>query len=181
MSVLRSYGSSAVLIVSIVLGAGLGKFAPALAIAMRPVGELFLNLIFMVLVPLVFFTVSSSVAVVRTRARLSRLALSMVVVFLLTSFVAATAALLFMLVFESSTRSAYGSSLREDSGRSIVWWPACACGYCRGLLAAPIQEQHIAANRIFGRIWSCDYAAGKKGDGNVQIPLEWRERLSPTR
>ena len=98
MKLLKTYGFSLLLIFSIVVGLLLGKYFPEAARAMRPIGDLFLNLIFMVIVPLVFFTLSSAVASSVTAGKLSRISWAMALVFIMTSLVAAVTSLAFMLV-----------------------------------------------------------------------------------
>lgn len=98
MKLLRTYGFSLLLILSIVAGLLLGQFSPVTARSIRPIGDLFLNLIFMVIVPLVFFTISSSIASSGSAKKLSRISWSMLLVFVFTSVMAAVGALLFMLV-----------------------------------------------------------------------------------
>lgn len=100
MKFLKSYGFSLLLVLSIVAGLLLGRISPDSARAIRPLGDLFLNLIFMIIVPLVFFTVSSAIAASAGSKRLSRVSWSMFLVFLLTSVVAAVTALLFMLLVQ---------------------------------------------------------------------------------
>lgn len=97
MKVLRAYGFSLLLIVSIVAGSLLGLSSPQAAAAVKPLGTLFLNLIFMVIVPLVFLTIAASIATARGAA-VSRITLAMLGVFLFTSLVAALGALLFFQV-----------------------------------------------------------------------------------
>ena len=100
MKLLKSYGFSLLLITSIVAGLLLGRYSPETAHAIRPLGDLFLNLIFMIIVPLVFFTVSSAIATSAGSHRLSRISWSMLLVFLFTSAVAAITSLLFMLLVQ---------------------------------------------------------------------------------
>src|SRR5512147_3264426 len=97
MKFLRSYAFSLLLLGSIVVGALVGSFAPATAATIRPIGSLFLNLIFVVLVPLVFFTVSSSIASAGASTKLTRVSLCMLAVFVAMSAIAAIGALVFML------------------------------------------------------------------------------------
>jgi len=99
MHVLRTYAFSLILVVAITLGLVVGRYFPHAAEAIRPVGELFLNLIFMVIVPLVFFTVAASIAGMAGSGRFTRIARHTVVVFVFTSVVVAVTALLFMLAF----------------------------------------------------------------------------------
>src|SRR5512147_2701052 len=100
MKLLKTYGFSLLLIISIGAGLLLGSFSPAAARAIRPLGDLFLNLIFMIIVPLVFFTVSSAIASSTDSRRLSRVSWAMFLVFLATSVVAAASSLLFMLLVQ---------------------------------------------------------------------------------
>jgi Na+/H+-dicarboxylate symporter len=97
---LRTYAFSLTLIAAIAAGLLIGRLAPDLARALRPVGDLFLNLVFMVIVPLVFFTIASSIAATAGSGRLTRISRNMVLVFLFTSVVVAATSLLFMLVFQ---------------------------------------------------------------------------------
>ena len=62
MGFLRAYRFSLLLITAIVAGSVLGYVNAELAAALKPLGDLFLNLIFMVIVPLVFFSIAASIA-----------------------------------------------------------------------------------------------------------------------
>src|SRR5689334_7081664 len=97
MRALRNYRLSLIMIGSIVAGAVAGSLSPAFAAAIKPVGDLFLNLIFMIIVPLVFLSVSSSIAN-SAGSTVSRVSWGMFGVFLLTSLIAAVTSLLFLLV-----------------------------------------------------------------------------------
>lgn len=97
MNALRNYRLSLIMIGSIAGGAAVGYLAPGFAAAIKPLGDLFLNLIFMIIVPLVFFSVSSSIAN-SAGSTVSRISLTMLGVFLLTSVIAAVTSLLFLLV-----------------------------------------------------------------------------------
>ena len=102
MPVLSAYAKSLFLLVAIACGGLLGWLSPRGALLLKPVGEVFLNLLFMVMVPLVFFTIASAMATPRTQSSLSRVTGWMGVVFLMTSLVAAILSLLFMLVVQPS-------------------------------------------------------------------------------
>ncbi|MBJ6724018.1 dicarboxylate/amino acid:cation symporter [Geomesophilobacter sediminis] len=96
MNVLSSYRLSILLVISIVAGSAVGHFAPGVAAVIKPLGDLFLNLIFMIIVPLVFFSVASSIASSRG-STVSRVSWMMLLVFLMTSLVAAVTSLVFLL------------------------------------------------------------------------------------
>ncbi len=96
VKLLRSYGFSLLLLVSIAAGLGIGRLTPQTAQVLRPLGDLFLNLIFMLIVPLVFCSIAGSIAAAGNGQRLSRITTAMLVIFLGTSVVSATLALLWM-------------------------------------------------------------------------------------
>ncbi len=100
MKLLKTYGFPLLLLLSIAGGVLLGTCRPDAARAIRPLGDLFLNLIFMIIVPLVFFTVSSAIAASTDSKRLSRVSWAMFFVFLATSIVAAVGSLIFMLLVQ---------------------------------------------------------------------------------
>jgi Na+/H+-dicarboxylate symporter len=102
MKPLKTYGFSLLLILSISAGLLLGSCYPGAARTIRPLGDLFLNLIFMIIVPLVLFTVASAIATSCNSRRLSRISWAMLLVFLATSIVAAVGSLLFMLMVQPS-------------------------------------------------------------------------------
>lgn len=98
-NVYASYASSLILILSIILGALTGYFFGNITHYLKPIGDLFLNLIFTTIVPLVFFNVSSAIARTRATSQLSRIFIVMSMVFVLTSVVAASLALWFFSIF----------------------------------------------------------------------------------
>ncbi len=98
MHVLRAHAFSVALLGSITVGVALGLWWPEAARAVRPVGDLFLDLVFTAIVPLVFFTVASSVARVAGTGRLSRVALATAAAFAVTGVSAALLALVWLRV-----------------------------------------------------------------------------------
>ncbi|WP_333860353.1 dicarboxylate/amino acid:cation symporter [Clostridium sp.] len=85
---LGGYKFSIVLLASIILGAILGVFLGHRASVLKPFGELFLNLMFMVIIPLVFFSVTSAIANMKGMKRFGKVIGSTIIVFLCTALVA---------------------------------------------------------------------------------------------
>jgi len=85
---LKSYGFSIILIISIIIGSFLGIIYKKDAIAFKPFGDIFLNLLFTAIVPLVFFSISSAVASMTNIRRLGKIMGSMILVFVLTGLIA---------------------------------------------------------------------------------------------
>ena len=87
------------LIFSIVLGGVVGSLGGDIALRLKPLGDVFLNLIFETIVPLVFFSVSSAIARTGEVKKLSKIFFYMTLVFLLTGTVAAIIALVIVKIF----------------------------------------------------------------------------------
>ncbi|MGL5751090.1 MAG: cation:dicarboxylate symporter family transporter, partial [Paraclostridium sp.] len=80
----KNYKSSLLLLGAILIGGGVGVVLGPKATVLKPFGDLFLNLLFMSLVPLVFFSVSSAIANMSTMKRLGKIMINIVIVFLAT-------------------------------------------------------------------------------------------------
>lgn len=72
-SKIEPYKSSIILLAALILGGGLGIYFPPLAKKLQPVGQIFLNLLFMIIVPLVGVSVMSSIAGMTDLKRLGRI------------------------------------------------------------------------------------------------------------
>lgn len=72
-SKLEPYKSSIILLIALVLGGLLGIYFPTFAKKLQPVGQIFLNLLFMIIVPLVGVSVMSSIAGMTDLKRLGRI------------------------------------------------------------------------------------------------------------
>src|SRR4030042_5380518 len=74
---LRSYRFSIILIFSLFIGAFLGIVLGQNASVLKPFGDIFLNLLFTTIVPLVFFSISSAIAAMTNIRRLVKILASM--------------------------------------------------------------------------------------------------------
>ena len=86
--VLRSYRFPVILILSVTLGAVIGVVLGKDAAILKPLGDIFLNLLFTAIVPLVFFSIASAVSGMPNVNRLGRILASMIFVFTLTGIIA---------------------------------------------------------------------------------------------
>ncbi len=87
-SMLKSYRSSLILLGSLIIGALIGIVLGERAQLLKPFGDIFLNMLFTVVVPLVFFSIASAVAAMTDTRRLGRILSIMMMVFILTGIVA---------------------------------------------------------------------------------------------
>lgn len=86
---LNSYAFPIILITSILLGGLAGHLFGSSARYLKPLGDIFLNLIFTAIVPLIFFSVSSAIARAGSLGKLGKIIFYMAIVFLFTGMVAA--------------------------------------------------------------------------------------------
>lgn len=70
---LEPYKSSIILLFALTLGGVIGIYAPSLALKLQPIGKIFLNLLFMIIVPLVSVSVMSSIAGMTDLKKLGRI------------------------------------------------------------------------------------------------------------
>ncbi|CAB1262465.1 dicarboxylate/amino acid:cation symporter [Clostridium sp. MT-14] len=87
-SFLKNYKFSALLLGSIILGAVVGILGGPKAVVLKPFGDLFLNLMFMIIIPLVFFSVTSAIANMKGMKRLGKIMASTFFIFLCTALIA---------------------------------------------------------------------------------------------
>lgn len=88
MEKLRAYRFPMILLIAILLGAIIGLLFGENATVLKPFGDVFINLLFMIVVPLVFFSIASSVASMDSMKRLGKIMSSMLIVFILTGIIA---------------------------------------------------------------------------------------------
>ena len=88
VKVLKNYWQTILLILCMIIGAIIGLNAPDFALKLKPLGDLFINLIFMLIVPLIFFRISSSIANVGKLNRLGKIISRTLIIFVITTFIA---------------------------------------------------------------------------------------------
>lgn len=85
MKILKNYKSSLILIFSILLGGFVGIIMGEKAKIFAPLGNLFLNLIFTMLVPIVFFSISSAIANMDSSKKFGKILVVTIIVFGVTA------------------------------------------------------------------------------------------------
>ena len=85
---LSNYKSTIILLVAIIVGAIVGIIFQEKATILSPLGDIFLNLLLVIIVPLIFLTITTSIARMKTPKRLGKIMVTIVCVFLATSIIA---------------------------------------------------------------------------------------------
>ena len=96
---LKNYKSIMLLLGGILAGSILGLVFGKEVEVLKPLGDIFLNLLFTAIIPLVFFTISASIASLEKTERLGKLFLIVIGVFLLTVLVSAILMVVGVLIF----------------------------------------------------------------------------------
>ena len=68
-SVAQNYTFLGIMLGAMILGALFGWLAPSAAVAIKPLGTVFINMMFCIVVPLVFASISGAVANMKSRKR----------------------------------------------------------------------------------------------------------------
>ncbi|KRM56149.1 dicarboxylate/amino acid:cation symporter [Lacticaseibacillus sharpeae] len=86
---LKNYRDTLSLLGGVIIGGIVGLFMGTDATVLQPFGQLFLNLMYMVLIPLVFFSIANAIGQMSSGSRLGKILISTVAVFIFTAAVAA--------------------------------------------------------------------------------------------
>ena len=70
---LSNYKSTIILLVAIIVGAIVGIIFQEKATILSPFGDLFLNLLLVIIIPLIFLTITTSIAKMKTPKRLGKI------------------------------------------------------------------------------------------------------------
>ena len=85
---LSNYKTTIILLVAIIVGAIVGILFQEKATKLQPLGDIFLNLLFVIIVPLIFLTITTSIAKMENPKRLGKIMITIITVFVVTSLIA---------------------------------------------------------------------------------------------
>ena len=131
---LRKWRFTLILAGAVSVGALLGYIIGPKSAAVKPLGDLLLNLLFTAVVPLVFFSLSSAVAASRDLKRLGRIAALMLAVFIITGVLSSCLMLCAVKTF-------------DPAGELTL-----------GLAPPPVQDKGNLADKIAGAVSVPDFA-----------------------
>ena len=120
----KNYKFPIILIISIIIGCIIGIIFKEDSSILKPFGTIFVNMLYIIVVPLVFFTISSSISSIKSLKKLGKIFRIMFLVFIITSIIASLFMLLGVKLFnpvgEISLILATGSKESIDIGSKIV-------------------------------------------------------------
>ncbi len=97
--ILQSYSSIILLLIGIICGSLIGLYLPDVVLYIKPIGDIFLNLLFVAVIPLIFFSISSSIANIDGNNKIGKILTSMSFVFVITIIIASILTILGLYLF----------------------------------------------------------------------------------
>lgn len=85
---LSNYKSTIILLVAIIVGSIIGIVFKEKATILSPLGDLFLNLLLVIIVPLIFLNITTAISKMKQPKRLGKIIVSIIGVFIVTSIIA---------------------------------------------------------------------------------------------
>lgn len=85
--IFKNYFNSFILLIAIIIGTVIGIIFKDKANVFKPFGDLFLNMLMVIIVPLIFLTISTSIGKMKSPKRVGKILLSIIVVFIITSLI----------------------------------------------------------------------------------------------
>lgn len=99
MKFLKNYKFSILLLLSVILGGAIGAIVGPKASIVEPIGNLFLNLMFTIIVPLVFFSITSAISNMTNMKRLGKIMFYVLIVFTVTAVISAIIGVIGALIY----------------------------------------------------------------------------------
>lgn len=87
-SLIKNNKQSFILLISLVVGSIIGLIFKENCLFLKPFGDLFINLMFIIIVPLIFFTITTSIANIKKIKRLNKVLINTLLIFIITSIIA---------------------------------------------------------------------------------------------
>ncbi len=98
----QQYGNLILILSGILIGALIGVVAPNFGTTIKPIGDIFLNLLFTIVVPLVFVSIASAVGSMANMKRLGKILGGTIGTFIFTGAIAGVCVLVWVNLFSPS-------------------------------------------------------------------------------
>ena len=155
--VLKNYLSTILLLLGLVAGGILGALLGEKASVLQPVGTIFLNLIFVLVVPLVFLSVAQSMVVLRRNGMIGKVLGTSFGVFLLMSIICGLLAygvMSFWNPFEAvASLGGYGSAVGGFMGEDVNIGEAIAGAFTVNDFPLLLSRDHLLPLILFAALF----------------------------
>lgn len=162
---LKNYSNIILLLAGIIIGSFVGIFFPQTVDFLKPVGDIFLNLLFVCVVPLVFFAVANSIAGVEQQNKFGRIIFSMIFTFLLFIVIAAIFTIIAVYLFPTEAVGMKTGEVLEKSGDGENWGDRIVKFFTVSEFTSLFSRQNMLALLIFALLTGT--AIKKAGDNGI--------------
>lgn len=121
--ILKNYRSILLLVFGILLGSICGIYFPSVIPYLKPIGDIFLNLVFVSIIPLLFFAITASVSNIKKDQPLGKIITITALVFVVTIIIAAISTIIMVSLFPVT-----GLEGMQNSLNSLVEQPSTSWG-----------------------------------------------------
>ena len=139
----QQYGNLILILGGILIGAVIGAVAPTVATTIKPIGDIFLNLLFTIVVPLVFVSIASAVGSMANMRRLGKVLAGTIGTFIFTGLIAAACVLTWVNLFSPSA----GTSI-EMTASEVSTAPTAAELLVHSLTVSDFSELWVKSNML---------------------------------
>lgn len=159
--VLKNYSGILLLLLGITIGSIIGIVAPHVVNYLKPLGDIFLNLLFVSVVPLVFFAVSNSIASLEQQSKFGKIIFTMALTFLFFILTAAVFTICAVYLFPVSGVSGSKEVIEEVASQES-WGNRIVSFFTVGEFTQLFSRQNMLALLIFA--FMTGFSARKAGD-----------------
>ncbi len=120
--IFSNYKSTLILLAAIIVGAIVGIVFQEKAAILQPLGDIFINLLLVIIIPLIFLTITTSITKMKTPKRLSKIIITIIAVFVVTSIIAVLigfASTYFVKLVNTEDGEIIKQSLETESGEEV--------------------------------------------------------------
>lgn len=161
---LANYSGILLLLLGITVGSFIGIFAPTWVDYLKPLGDIFLNLLFVCVVPLVYFAVANSISGVQQQGKFGRILISMVGTFLFFILCAALFTILCVYLFPTEALPSTDATTLETTEKTS-WGDQLVGFFTVGEFTQLFSRQNMLALLIFAFLTGSGIRrAGEKGE-----------------
>lgn len=170
-SVIKNYIFLAVLLGSMILG-GLTRWAaPDFALKLAPIGKIFINMMFCIVVPLVFASISGSVAGMKSKKRAGKILGITIAIFVITGTIASIIMFVLMKLFPPVLH-AWSSIPAEKAGKAASISDLIVNFFTADDFVGLLSRKAMLPLVVFSLLFGFATNAAEKGEGPVTAFLD---------
>ena len=110
----KNYSNIILLLIGIFIGSLVGIFKPDFVVYLKPIGDIFLNLLFVTVIPLVFFAIVSAISGIEQQNQLGKIIGAMVLTFLSFILISATFCIILVYFFPTEAPKNISEAITEN-------------------------------------------------------------------